>query len=361
MDFVDRLKELASRIRKQVDNIQTEEATKTAFVMPFIQTLGYDVFDPTEVIPEFTADVGSKKGEKVDYVISMDSKPTILFECKCCGSNLHEEHAAQLRRYFHVTDARIGVLTNGITYRFYSDLEQANIMDDNPFMVFNMLEIDEQLIPELKKLTKSAFSLDEMLTTASELKYVRAIKKVLGKELTSPSPDFIRFFVGKVYSGKKTQQVIDQFSDLVKNSFKQFINDRINDRLKSAMNDQENDDSQNIDEYDNEVDNNVIAQNSDKGIVTTQEEWDGFLIVRAILSEVVDVERVVDRDTKSYFGILLDDNNRKPLCRLHFNTAKKYIGIFDSKKKETKHHIERISDIYKFTDLLRKTIGYYDG
>ena len=138
MDFIDQLKTLSARMAKQIENITTEEATKNAFVMPFIQALGYDVFDPTEVVPEFTADVGSKKGEKVDYAILTNGKPTLLFECKCCASDLNECHAAQLRRYFHVTSARIGVLTNGSVYRFYSDLEEKNIMDEKPFM-----EIDQ--------------------------------------------------------------------------------------------------------------------------------------------------------------------------------------------------------------------------
>ena len=354
MDFADQLQALSSRMEKQVSKIQNEEATKTAFVMPFIQSLGYDVFDPTEVVPEFTADVGSKKGEKVDYAILIDGKPSILFECKCCETDLHEEHAAQLRRYFHVTEARIGVLTNGTSYRFYSDIEQANIMDDNPFMVIDMLDLDEQLIPELKKLTKSSFKLEDMLTTASELKYTRAIKKILAEELSSPSINFIRFFTGKVYSGKKTQQVLDQFSVIVKNSFKQFINDQISDRLKSALSNQGDEQNDPIEQYEHEEKN---IGNS--GIVTTQEELDGFYVVRAILREVIDVDRVVHRDTKSYFGILLDDNNRKPICRLHFNTSNKYIGIFDNQKNETKYKIDDVSDIYKFSNRLKETIRFY--
>ena len=352
MDFIDQLKALAVRMEKQANQITTEEATKNALVMPFIQALGYDVFDPSEVVPEFTADVGSKKGEKADYAVFIDGKPSLLFECKCCATDLNENHAGQLRRYFHVTAARIGVLTNGIRYRFYSDLEKTNIMDEKPFMEINLLDIDEQLVPELKKLTKSSFELDKMLTTASELKYIRAIKHILSDELDEPSTDFIRFLVGQVYSGLKTQQVLEQFTPIVKNAFKQFINGQISDRLKSALND-----NNEIEEESEKAKKQTTGKN---GIVTTQEELDGFYIVRAILHEVMDVTRIDHRDTKSYFGILLDDNNRKPVCRLHFNTAQKYIGIFDEHKKEVKTPIDSLSDIYKFSEQLKETVKKYE-
>ena len=154
MDFIDKLQALSAKIKKQKDGIQTEEATKTAFVLPFIGTLGYDIFEPTEVIPEFTADVGIKKGEKVDYAICLDGKKVMLFECKSCHSSLDDCHASQLYRYFSVTGARLAVLTNGVLYRFYSDLEEPNKMDSRPFMEFNMLDVQENLVPELKRFTK---------------------------------------------------------------------------------------------------------------------------------------------------------------------------------------------------------------
>ena len=176
MDFIDHLRALASRIATTKDLIQTEEATKNAMIMPFIQALGYNVFDPLEVTPELVADVGTKKGEKVDYAILREAKPIILFECKKCGADLHINHASQLFRYFHVTEARFGVLTNGLVYRFFTDLDQPNKMDEKPFLEFNILDFKEQDVEELKKFAKSAFDVDSILTTANELKYTRAIQ-----------------------------------------------------------------------------------------------------------------------------------------------------------------------------------------
>src|ERR1044071_7269994 len=123
MSFVEQLQALAIKTEKLCPVLETEEATKNALVMPLIHMLGYDIFDPTEVIPEFTADVGIKKGEKVDYAVKKDGRLVMLFECKHCGAELNLKHASQLFRYFAVTEARIGVLTNGIIYQFYTDLE----------------------------------------------------------------------------------------------------------------------------------------------------------------------------------------------------------------------------------------------
>ncbi|QDT99004.1 type I restriction endonuclease [Gimesia aquarii] len=209
MDLTDRMKDIASRIPKQMDYTQTEEATKNAFIMPFISALGYDVFNPLEVIPEYTSDIGTKKGEKVDYAIKKDDEIIILVECKWSGADLHKQHASQLYRYFSVTSARFAILTNGIEYEFYSDIDETNKMDSKPFFVFNMLQFEDHHINELKKFTKSAFSLEDILTTASTLKYAGAIKKILQEELKNPSEAFVRFITNQVYDGRLTQPVIE--------------------------------------------------------------------------------------------------------------------------------------------------------
>ncbi len=356
MDLIDQIQSLAAKIQKQLPAIETEEATKTAFILPFIQLLGYDIFNPMEVIPEFNADVGIKKGEKVDYAITQDGEPIMLIECKSCKTNLDEIHASQLYRYFSVTRARIGILTNGVTYRFFTDLDEPNKMDERPFLEFNILEVDETLIPEIKKFTKSGFDLESAVNAASDLKYTREIKRVLAKEVSSPSDEFIRFLVKRVYTKPITQAVKEQFSTIVQRAVNQFINEKINERLKSALvaTDPIEASSDHSEENDNEQDE----------IVTTEEELEGFYIVRAILRESIDPARVAMRDRKSYCGILLDDNNRKPICRLHFNRAQKYLGTFEpdgDDRKETRHPIADLSEIYKFADQIKGIVAYYDG
>ena len=350
MDLIDRIKEISARIPKQIGHIQTEEATKNAFVMPFISALGYDVFNPMEVVPEFTADIGQKKGEKVDYAIKKDDKIIILFECKWAGAALDANHMSQLHRYFHVTEARFAILTNGISYQFYSDIDEPNKMDSKPFFEFNVLDFEDHHVNELKKFTKSSFSLDDILNTASTLKYTRAIKKILEDELHAPTEPFVRFFTSQIYDGRITQPVIEQFTKVVKDAINQFVNERLNERLKSALA---------VNSAEIPSGEPTGATNSDASeIVTTQDERDAYNIVKAILREIVDVKRIHMRDAKSYCAILLDDNNRKPICRLHLDYKQKYLTVFEN-KKETRVDIDSIDDIFKHADRLKAVIKEY--
>ena len=356
MDFIDQLQSLATKIQRQQGSIETEEATKTAFVMPFISLLGYDVFDPSEVVPEYTADVGIKKGEKVDYAILHDGKPTILFECKKCDQNLDDTHMNQLLRYFSATtEARIGILTNGIVYRFFSDLEKPNQMDSAPFLEFNLLDIQESLLGELKKLTKPGFNLDEVLSTASDLKYTREIKLFLNEQSTEPSQDFVRFMASQVYPGVKTQSILAQFVPITKNAFLQFINDRVSRRLKLALGDE----SATTEAV--EPDTAPAASERDSRIETTEEELEGYHIVKAILREIVRPQRIAHRDTVDYINFLLDDSIRKKICRLYLNRQQKYIGLFDAENNETRHPIDTVDDIYQYADQLKATVANYDA
>lgn len=322
--------------------------------MPFIGALGYDVFNPLEVVPEYTADIGSKKGEKVDYVIKKDEKIIILIECKWSGCDLHINHASQLYRYFSVTEARFAILTNGINYQFYSDIDETNKMDSKPFFEFNILNFEDHQINELKKFTKAAFSLDDILNTASTLKYTGAIKKILEEELHKPSEAFVRFFASQIYDGRMTQSVIEQFTKIVKEARTQFINERLNERLKSALAANNSGESSDEEKTENDQDDKQCD------IETTQEELDGYNVVKAILREVIDVRRVHIRDAKSYCAILLDDNNRKPICRLHFNYKQKYIGVF-SGKNEDRMEIDDVDDIFKHADRLKSVVQEYSN
>ncbi|MBV4503918.1 type I restriction enzyme HsdR N-terminal domain-containing protein [Pseudomonas sp. BW13M1] len=358
MEFVERLNAMAAKVNQLASSIQTEEATKTAFIMPFIHSvLGYDVFDPSEVVPEYVCDVGTKKGEKIDYAILKDGEIQILIETKKIGEPLNINHASQLFRYFHVTTARISILTNGRHYRFFTDLDAPNKMDEKPFLEIDLLDIDEHVIPELQKLTKSAFDVDSIINAAGELKYVGQIKRVIASQFSQPDDDFIKFFASRVYDGVITQKVREQFSLLTRKAASQFLNDQINDRLKSAMS------GVSYPTPAEKVVTETQSESSDSAedrIQTTMDELEGFHIVKAIVRTTVDSKRVIHRDTQSYFGILLDDNNRKPITRLHFNRSQKYIGIFDKDKNETRHPINSLDDIYEFADQLRDTVGYYD-
>lgn len=323
-------------------------------IMPFIQILGYNVFDPMEVTPELIADVGTKKGEKVDYAVLREGKPIILFECKKSGADLNINHAGQLFRYFHVTAARFGVLTNGLVYKFFTDLEQPNKMDEKPFFEFNLLDFKERDVDELKKFAKTMFDVDTILTTANDLKYTRAIQNRLAEWMVNPSEDFVRLLSSDLLTGKRfTPTVKDQFTIITKRAFEQLLGERINDRLKGAMTPESSPAQEQAPV--------MVPEGLEEALViTTAEEIEGLHIVRSILRDVVNPRRIVMRDSQSYCAILLDDNNRKPVCRLRFNNLQKLsLGLFNDKKEEERVALDHLDDLYKHADQLKATIMFH--
>ncbi|WP_420996529.1 type I restriction endonuclease [Cupriavidus sp. 30B13] len=353
MDFIDEVRALASRVAAAKDLLQTEEATKNAMVMPFIQLLGYNVFDPLEVTPELVADVGTKKGEKVDYAILKEGKPIMLFECKKSGSDLHINHASQLFRYFHVTEARFGVLTNGIVYRFFTDLEQTNKMDEKPFFEFNILDFRDQDVDELKKFAKAVFDLDSILTTANHLKYTRAIKNTLSDWMTNPPEDFVRLVSAEFLAGKQFRAAVkDQFTLIAKHAFQQLVGDKINERLKGAM----TPDASLLPEPVRVEETTAPVDAPEPSAI----ELEAFQIIRAILRPIVKPSMVSMRDAASYCAILFENNNRKPICRLRFNNENRLIiGLFDNNKEEERIPLSSLDDIFDVADRLKICVTSY--
>ena len=356
MDFKDEIKQFGDRVEKLKAQISTEEATKNAFIMPFIKALGYDVFNPLEVVPEYVADIGIKKGEKVDYAIMMNGQPSILVECKHWGENL-DVHNSQLFRYFHTTKAKFGLLSNGIIYRFYTDLVEKNKMDEKPFLEFNVTDIKDNQIEELKKFHKSYFDVDNIVNTASELKYMNELKTFINTEFQNPTEGFVKHFAKQAYPGVLTAKIMEQFTALTKKSIQQYINDLITERLKSALKKEDADEQKTT-----EQEAVLAAETANESKVdTTPDELEGFMIVKTILRQKIASNRIAYRDAQSYFAILLDDNNRKTICRLYLNGGKKYFAFIDDQKKEVKNEITTLDDIFNFAELLHKIVASYDA
>lgn len=348
MDFIDELKQFSNRVEQLKSCINTEEATKTSIIMPFFQLLGYDIFNPAEFIPEFTADVGVKKGEKVDYAIVKDGQPIILIEAKCCGENL-EKHDSQLFRYFTTTKAKFGILTDGILYKFFTDLDEQNVMDEKPFLEFNLLDIKDNTVSEIKKFKKDNYDLETILDTASELKYSNLIKQYISLQMLTPSDTFIINILSEVYEGKKTQNIINKFRDVVKKSLNQYINELMNERIKAAIEKQSKNDDETIKEEQKEETSKIVLSK----IVTTEEELEGFFIIKSMLREIISSDRINYKDTESYFGIILDNNTRKWICRLQLDGSQKYMILRDNTQKSgVKTPISNIEDLYIYRDLL---------
>lgn len=351
MGFNEELAQLAERILSVKPNISTEEATKMSMIVPFFQLLGYDVFNPTEFCPEYTADVGIKKGEKVDYAIIINNEPAILIECKSCTETL-DKHSSQLFRYFGTSQAKFGILTNGIVYKFYTDLDESNKMDLTPFLEIDMENLKDSLLSSLKRFSKEEFDKDSIFNAASELKYTSLIKELLQKELDSPSDDLVKLILTVVYDGQKNQKVIDKFRPIVKKSLNTFINELLNQKISSALNTENKKDAE-----ETSIEDEEIKETSK--IITTQEEIQAFFIVRGLLAGTVNVEDIVYRDTESYFGILYKDNNRKPICRLNLDGKRMQILIPDENKTFERIYIDSLNEIYNYKNKLIESVKRY--
>lgn len=351
----DRISALADRLDLVRHEVLTEEATKTALVLPFIRELGYDIFNPTEVMPEFTADVGIKKGEKVDYAIFQNGAPIILFECKPCAAKL-DCYSSQLYRYFSVTNARIAILTDGIIYRFYSDIAEPNKLDSAPFFILNLDKLSKDDADRLSQFAKGNFNLDIVLADAARLQTRNAVRAHFAREMSEPSDELVRHFADPLHSGPMRQAVIERFRPIVRSAIADHISMAVESRLQTAL-------------RSNRVEEVPVSETSagapdeeiagdEQEVVTTMEELSGFYIVKAILRDSVDPTRVIARDVKSYFGILLDNNNRKPICRLWFNRKQKYLGVFDSDKREERIPIGQPDDLFRHADRIRESLNH---
>ncbi len=362
MDFIDQLKQFAKRVDSLKDSIQTEEATKTAIIMPFFSMLGYDVFNPQEFIPEFTADVGIKKGEKIDYAIVMNNQPVILIECKCITENL-ERHSSQLFRYFGTSEAKFAILTNGLIYRFYTDLDTPNKMDSDSFLTINILDLRDSQVPELKKFCKSEFDIDSIFGSASELKYVHEFKDIFAQQLDSPSDEFTRLFLQGCYSGQKNQTVIEKFRPILRKALNDAVSEMMNDKIKTALGGGGGSISVSSEGKPAEATQPVEAPDSEEKrtsrIVTTEEELEAYFIVKTMLGDVVNIRDITYKDTESYINVLYKGNIRKWICRLRLTDTQKVLIVPDENKREIKYPLEDIYDLYQHKEILASIVGRY--
>jgi hypothetical protein len=345
-DLESKVKTIGQRVRDHASTIATEEAAKTSIVLPFLSALGYDVFNPGEVVPEFTADVVGKKGEKVDYAIKLDGEIGILIECKGLNTRLDKVHLSQLYRYFSVTKAKFAILTNGQIYQFYSDLEEPNKLDARPFFIFDLLDYSPNALSELQKFEKLTFNQEAILVNAERLKYVSAIKRHVVDQMEQPSDDLVKLVAAHVYEGRVSAQVREMLGSALKTAFREIIRDAVQARLSTAL------------ASNSDVEAVEAIPEVEPEIVTTEEELEGYSAIKAIVRSTISASRVTMRDSKSYCAILVDDNNRKPLARLHFNRSRKYIGLFDG-DQEDRIELADVDGIYDLSDRLKATAERY--
>lgn len=354
MEFEDKIKIFSSKINGKLEHIETEETTKTALILPFFnEVMGYDTTDPAEVKAEYTADIGAKKGEKIDLAILNNNQEIILIECKSVNTSLDKKHISQLYRYFNITDSEIGILTNGLIYQFYTDSVKPGKMDKSPFLEINLLDLSDKEIQLLKKFSKENFDISKIKSKVDNLKYAHDIHQLLSLEMESPSDDLVKLFAKQVYDGPITANVRTKFYKILLNEFKKVIDEKVEDRLNDAL-----------ERMNPEIPTELTEDND---IITTKEEFEGYYIIKSIASKIVDPDRVTIRDHKSYCSILLDDNNSYPIVRLYFNNVKNLqIGLFDTFEKYESgtrkvdiQPIKNLKGLYDYEENIMHTVDIH--
>lgn len=342
MDFKEKINMFSDRISKVKDTLLTEEATKTSLVLPFFQLLGYDVFNPFEFVPEYTADTGTKKGEKVDYAILKNTEPIMLIEVKASNIDLNAKHINQLFRYFTVTKAKFGILTNGIVYKFFSDLEETNKMDTSPFLELNLLNLKNSAINELVRFQKEAFDLKGILDSASELKYTAMVKKAIDEQFQNPTDQFVKAIISKgVYSGVKTQSIIDKFRDIIKTSYNEYINETVNERLKNAINN-----------------TSSITKESEKVILEcSQEELEVLDYIKKLIASK---EKISYKKTCNYAYMQIGDNGKKWICRVYIRNSNNLFVLhkFDNTDYEHEYYFDEVQQLEQIKDLILQVFNF---
>ena len=360
MTFEDDLKEFTKTIPGKLNHIDSEETSKIALITPFLRLMGYDTTNPAEVKAEYTADVGTKQGEKVDFAILEDGEPIVFIECKSASNELSTDNISQLYRYFSITDIQIGILTNGVEYKFFTTGDDNNRMDEKPFLDINLLNLNKKDIKELEKFKKVNFDVDEVVSRADNLKYRNLIKKTLLAEFESPSDEFVKAIAKQVYDGILTQNMREKFGTIITVAVAEIINERVNKTLADAVasNEEEQEDNNSVE---------AEVELNEEDVITTDLEKEAFFIVRSIASEVADANRVAMRDRKHYCNVLFDDNQRFPIVRLHFNNPEHLrVEFYDEitltsngGKKGEKVDVNEVSELYNYKERVLSVVNEY--
>ncbi len=220
----DALHELANKIQSFKNDILNEEATKNSCILPFLSILGYDIHNPQEVVPEYIADIGIKNGEKVDFTIAIDNEASMLVEAKTIGTNLNK-HYSQLFRYFSVVDgAKVGILTDGVEYQFYTDIKIPNKMDQEPFFVFSIFNFNDKDYKYLTKFKKENFNVNKIKKAAEKLYYEQEIDRIVANVLSNPNDDFVNLILSEIYDGPRTSKIRNNVKPMIVKAIEKFKN-----------------------------------------------------------------------------------------------------------------------------------------
>lgn len=338
MNLDSKLADLADKAESIKNSVATEEATKNAFVLPMLIALGYDVYNPFEVIPEMDCDIANK-GDKVDYAVKLDGKPAFILECKQCSKNL-DTFRLQLSKYYVATDAKIAILTNGLEYRFYADFDKTNLMDENPFFVFDLRDYSDECVELLGKFDKSAYNSCEILDFFKNRMFEDDVKKFIEDNVLSPKESFIKFIAENMTSRGED---FDKIENTVVSVMASIIHAPTIEAKEVKL------DVIETPKMDMEADHESPILNG--------EEYKVYLVVKDILSDYVDEDEIKYTSFKSYFTVNKWGSVWRWIIRFKNNKCGMSVCFpLDDYSRNEWVHIESVNDLYEMKDRLIKSL-----
>lgn len=341
----EQLLRLAEQVRRRQPHIRGEESTKQSLILPFLSVLGYDVHDPTEVEPEYVADFAKRRSggpmEKVDYAIRREGSPVIFVECKAVDCE-PRSHNGQLSRYFNATPSvPVAVLSNGLRYVFYTDLQEKNILSEQPFFEFNILSFTANDSDVLESFTRARFDPLTIRERAEEIIYTSKIITYMGDLLRSPSDSFTRFVLSELnmFAGQRiTARLVEKFIPTIRHAIQTALLDMATRSIREHGAERVEPPPAPAPSKPEPIPVSAPAKPEATAapaaptpkatvgqIVTTPEELESYEIVRSICADSTLQVPVVYRDTSQWFTISAG-SPRKWFVRLFFNQKRKSIA-----------------------------------
>lgn len=367
MSFKEELQKLSVQVLERKKHITNEEMTKQVLIIPFLQVLGYDVFNPLEVKSEYISDFGKKKGEKVDYAIFKDGKPIIFIEAKAVNENL-DTYDSQLARYFNATpEVKLAIIANGVLYKFFTDVDSNNIMDENPFAIINITDLSANDIEVLARFRKEAFETESLVKYAEDLIYTSNLNTKLKDLFKNPPDDFIRYLIKDFSDTRITSNVIERFRPIVKKSISNAILDIVSQGIFQQEAAPTEEEKPAITQPEEPLINGIKKQSA-----TTEEEVKGFEMIKKILiTGNRNISELQYKDTLNYFGIFtknifnwfirlsLDSTNKYLIARLPVEIASQFTSGYKIESAPKGHgenssriYIESLNDLQKLEKLI---------
>jgi len=374
-NFIQRLKSHIEHVKKVGEHCTTEETTKQALILPLLDILGFNPYDPTKVLAEFAADFpGVKATERVDYALYCNGQPVMFIEAKPFVANL-TNHAPQLSRYFNSSlGVTIGAITNGREWRFFTDLINTNVMGEKPFLTIDFTKANPEDLTQLAEFKHDNFHAEKLRFFAEENQYIQQFKAVIKKSINEVDIDFVRYVAQQANIQRQLNtKFLESIQPFVKQAVQQAISDTVVKGLSSptvitAQPVEQKIVESKAKEIIEEKPDFIVNPDNEK-IITTKDEQELLRIVNELLPGVT----LEGRDTESYYSVLFQGKTNRWLFRYDVNrkrhTIQFIVPIDDLRRSELERaglevqnngqiFLEKPEYIYRMVGVLKDSLEH---